>query len=184
MLAVTSLLAEAFEFDPMVEWLFPNRSHQSRQLRRLFELDIRYRLNGSAQAHLAGHVGVAFWHAPGAWRPQRWSRARIAPALASVLMRHPIGVQRFARNLLRAHPVEPHWYLSHLAVVGATRGRGVGRSLIEVGTNHADEDGVGCYLETSNPTNLAYFQTVGFAQIGIVKVSGAPEVWRLWRAPR
>lgn len=184
LLAVSALLAESFQFDPMHEWLFPSPSHRTRQLRRFFELDIRHRLNESAQAHLAGHLGVAFWHPPGHWSPQRRSQARLAPALASVLLRHPVSAPRIAHEVLRVHPAEPHWYLSHLAVTPSARGRGIGRSLLAVGIAHADDDGIGCYLETSDPINLAFYRASGFAQIGIVNVGGTPQVWRLWRAPR
>lgn len=183
MLVVTSLMAEAFRFDPMQEWLFPNESIRARRLRRFYELDVRHRLNGQALAHLAGHVGVAFWHPPDSWTVSPLVAARIAPAFTSVLVHHPFRAQSVLREILKRHPTEPHWYLSHLAVASSERGRGIGRALLEAGLEEADRDGLGAYLETANPENLAFYRAAGFSQVGTVKMTGAPQVWLLWHAP-
>lgn len=180
---VTSLMAAAFWFDPMQEWLFPKESMRARRLRRLYELDVRHRLNGQAFAHLAGHVGVAFWHPPDRWTVSPRVAARIAPALTSALVHHPFRAQRVLREILERHPTEPHWYLSHLAVASSERGRGIGRALLEAGLEEAARDGVGAYLETANPANLPFYRAAGFRQVGTVKMPGAPEVWLLWHAP-
>lgn len=41
--------------------------------------------------------------------------------------------------------------------------RGVGTQLIEPVLRRADEDRMPCYLQTSDPANVAYYERFGFA---------------------
>ncbi len=155
----------------------------TRGLRRFYSSDLEHRLDGTAVVHVVERDGVAFWHPPDQWQLRTRSAVGIAPTMASVLWHHPVGAVRVLRAVLRHHPVEPHWYLSHLAVAPSERGRGIGRALVEAGLRRALAENVGAYLETANPENLAFYQRIGFSQIGLTRVTGAPPVWMLWWAP-
>lgn len=182
--SMTAVMAEAFRFDPMQEWLFPNERRRSARLRRAYELDVRHRLNGTATPVLCGQAGIAFWHPPTVDRLRSSTAVRVAPAYLSVAAHHPVRAPRVLREVLERRPPEPHWYLSHLAVdVGAQRA-GIGRRLLDVGIRRADQDAIGVFLETANPANLAFYDAAGFRQVGIVRVPDVPPVWLLWRAPR
>lgn len=180
---MTSVMAEAFRFDPMQVWLFPNERHRTARLRRAYELDVRHRLNGSATPVVVGGSGIGFWHPPGSDRLTRSAALRVVPGYLSVAAQHPIRARRVLRQVLDRRPSESHWYLSHLAVDVGRQRAGIGRRLLDFGVERAANDGVGVYLETTNPTNLAFYDTAGFRQVGIVRVIGAPPVWLLWRPP-
>ena len=182
--AVVSVLAEAFEHDPMQAWLFPNVKRRMKRLRRFYERDVAVRLEGTATACLSGTRAVAFWQPPAAGEtlPVR-SALRLAPCFWSVVAHHPVAAARVLAAVLRQRPEEPHWYLAHLAVRPGDQGRGLGRALLLWGIERADEDGVGTYLETTNPDNLPFYRAAGYSQAGLVRVAGAPNVWTLWRAP-
>lgn len=184
LLLVSSMLAEAFRFDPMYEWLFPTASLRVPRLQRVFELEIQHGLNGRALPHLAGGEGCAFWHPPGERPISRRSGLRIASAYSSVAAHHPLAALRLKRAVHKRHPKEPHWYLSHFAVARPARGRGIGRRLLEAGMRLARRDGVGAYLETTNAKNLDFYRQHGFSQIGKVQPGDAPPVWLLWWSPR
>ena len=182
--AVVHVLAEAFEHDPMQAWLFPNAKRRVRRLRRFYERDVMVRLEGTATACLFGSRGVAFWQPPGGGETLSIGSAlRLAPCFSSVAAHHPIAATRVLAAVLRQRPEEPHWYLTHLAVRPMDQGRGLGRALLEWGIERADEEGVGTYLETTNPDNLPFYRAAGYSQVGLVRVDGAPNVWTLWRAP-
>lgn len=183
LLSMTSIMAEAFRFDPMQVWLFPNERHRTARLRRAFELDVLHRLNGTATPVLIGGSGIGFWHPPGSDRLTRSAALRVAPGYLSVAAHHPIRARQVLRQVLSRRPTEPHWYLSHLAVDVSKQRVGIGRRLLECGVQRAADDGVGVYLETSNPTNLAFYDAAGFRQVGIVRVPEVPPVWLLWRPP-
>ncbi len=183
LLSMTSIMAEAFRFDPMQVWLFPNEGHRTARLRRVYELDVIHRLNGTAAPVLIGGSGIGFWHPPGTDRLTRSTALRVAPGYLSVAAHHPIRARQVLRQVLARRPTEPHWYLSHLAVDVGRQRAGIGRRLLDFGIQRAAGDGVGVYLETANPTNLAFYDSAGFRQVGIVRVPEAPPVWLLWLPP-
>lgn len=183
--AIAAMLADAFHDDPMQRWLFPDESRRRRRLSRFFELDIRHRLNRRSVMLLAGGGGgVAFWQPPGPWGPPLHRAPAIAPAFLSVLRHHPVLAARTLREVARHHPATPHWYLSHLGVAPDRQGEGLGGALVTAGTDLADAEGMGAYLETTNPDNLAFYRAAGFETARTVEVRGAPEVWLMWRPPR
>lgn len=181
-LRIADLLAAAFEDDPMQRWLFPNAHRRRRRLRRFYELDLRHRLEGRCLVDAEEISAVAFWHPPGdgATVPAR-AAVRLAPAFVSVAAHHPVVALRVLAAVARGRPAEPHWYLSHLAVAPGAQGRGIGGSLLRRGTSRAAADGVGAYLETSNPDNLGFYGSHGFDVVDVVEVGSAPPVWLLWR---
>lgn len=182
--AVATVLAEAFEHDPMQAWLFPNAGRRMQRLRRFYERDLAVRLEGCTTTCLLGETAVACWQAPGesGTLPPR-SALQLAPCFWSVVAHHPLAGMRLLAAVLRQRPDEPHWYLSHLAVRPGDQGRGLGRTLLEWGIERADEEGVGTYLETANPDNLPFYRSAGYSQVGLVRSGDAPNVWTLWRGP-
>ena len=182
--AVVNVLAEAFEHDPMQEWLFPNAKRRVRRLRRFYERDVVIRLEGTAMACFFDSQGVAFWQPPGGGETLSIGSAlRLAPCFSSVLAHHPVAAASVLAAVLRQRPPEPHWYLNHLAVRPGDQGKGLGRTLLQWGIERADDEGVGTYLDTTNPDNLSFYRAAGYSQVGIVRVDGAPTVWSLWRGP-
>ena len=182
--AMTDVMAGAFYDDPMQRWLFPNGRRRRARLRRVYDLDVRHRLNGNAVPVVVEEVGVGFWHPPGDAPMGIRSAMAIAPGYASVAAHHPVRALRVLREVLARRPDDPHWYLSHLAVASDRRGAGIGRRLLGFGIDRAAADGVGVYLETTNPTNLRFYGAAGFTQVGVVDVPNAPSVWLLWLEPR
>jgi GNAT superfamily N-acetyltransferase len=182
--ALASVLAEAFEHDPMQAWLFPNPKRRMPRLSRFYERDIAVRLEERSAACFFDTHALAFWlPSDGGSDLSVTSALRLAPCFATVAAHHPIAAPRVLATALRQRPSEPHWYLSHLAVRPDHQGRGLGRALLEWGLEQADRDGVGTYLETTNPDNLAFYRAAGYAQVGLVRVERAPTVWTLWRGP-
>jgi GNAT superfamily N-acetyltransferase len=159
--AVVNVLAEAFEYDPMQAWLFPNPRRRLQRLRRFYERDLAVRLEGTATVCLLGARAVAFWQPPaGCETLSIHSAIRLAPCFVSVAAHHPFAAMN---------------------VLGAVRG--LGRMLLQWGIERADEEGVGTYLETANPDNLPFYRAAGYSQVGLVRVDDAPNVWTLWRGP-
>lgn len=58
-----------------------------------------------------------------------------------------------------------HWYLLVVGVDPLKQRTGLGRALIEPMLARADGEGVPCYLETANETNVGFYAHLGFAII-------------------
>ena len=84
----------------------------------------------------------------------------------------------------RAHPREPHWYLSVLGTDPTQQGKGVGGALLEPVLDRCDSQGLGAYLESSKEANIPFYQRFGFAVTGQIDLPEGPPVWPMWRDPR
>ena len=172
--------------------VFPDQRRRARALRAFFTASVRDAIPfGSVLAVTDGsHVdAAAVWLPPGAFP---WSLARklaAAPTLGRVAMADPRAFPTFLRygeNVERAHPEEPHWYLEALSVRPECQRRGLGSRLVQPILERADMEGVPCYLETSDPANIAFYGRFGFDVVGppLVVVPDGPPLTAMWRAGR
>lgn len=147
------LLGRAFADDPMFQWPFGRERTESRGEAYFCELDERLIREGWVWEAGDG-AGVA------AWIPAHGAEAMfdIDRAIRPLIVRHTDdGGSRYDtmwRWIEEALPPQPFWYLDHIAVDPALRGRGVGTALIEHGLAFAGRDGVAAVLETGRPGNV------------------------------
>lgn len=85
-------------------------------------------------------------------------------------------------EMTRNHPKGPHYYVEILGVRPGSQRNGTGSLMLGAFTQKADEERVGCYLETANPRNLPFYERHGFRINGETAVLGVP-LWFLWRGP-
>lgn len=79
-------------------------------------------------------------------------------------------------------PEEPLWYLDAIAVDPPRQRTGVGSALVRHGLALAEDDGVGAFLETSQPTNVGYYERFGFRVTDEGDApGGGPHVWFMRR---
>ena len=72
------------------------------------------------------------------------------------------GFIRLGTALEKAHPAELSWYLQALGVDPRVQRRGVGTLLMTPALAEADDAGLPCYLQTSDPANIDYYRRFGF----------------------
>lgn len=83
----------------------------------------------------------------------------------------------------KARMPEPHWYLLVIGVDPELQGRGVGSALVRDGLAQADRNGHPCYLETSDPRNVAFYERHGFVVLQEASLgTGGPPAWAMRRA--
>jgi ribosomal protein S18 acetylase RimI-like enzyme len=131
-------------------------------------------------AETSGVVGVALWMPPGTFPLSSGRKVRMAPALIRMTLTVRGGaMRRFAQvgsALERAHPPEPSWYLQAMGVHPRAQRQGAGSRLMAAGIALADKDQLPCYLQTSDPANVKYYQRFGFELIqpAIATYPGGP----------
>ncbi|HEX6232872.1 MAG TPA: GNAT family N-acetyltransferase [Jiangellaceae bacterium] len=126
-----------------------------------------------------GIVGVALWMPPGAFPLSGGRKVRMTPALVRMTLIVGPAMQRFARvgsALERAHPPQPAWYLQAMGVHPGAQRQGAGAALMAAGISLANNDGLPCYLQTSDPANVGYYERFGFevVQPAIATYPGGP----------
>jgi GNAT superfamily N-acetyltransferase len=72
-------------------------------------------------------------------------------------------------------------------VVGVSperKGQGLGRALIQPIMDRGDAAGVPCYLETSQPDNVSFYERLGFEQVvDVVEPQSGLRLWTFRRDP-
>lgn len=172
-LAVT--LAEAFEDDPVWNWMLP--SFKSKQ--RLFAALLRHAIPLGHVYTIPGLTAVTMWSPPNQWKLPVSAMARQAlPVLRAAGTRLPRVLGRLG-EIEKLHEQVPaeHWYLDFIGTAHKARGKGLGSALLEQGMGH----GLPVYLESSNPRNLSFYQRHGFKVTGEPPMKSGPAQWTLWR---
>ncbi|MEP6660389.1 MAG: GNAT family N-acetyltransferase [Acidimicrobiales bacterium] len=185
--AIRGVLAEAFVSDPMLRWIFPDdetRLDATAAWLGLFAE--RYARDGRVDAIADDDLAaVALWRLPDAGTPPP-SLPSISGLLAALIGKGRADtIWKSLRAIATVTPTGRFAYLHLLAVRPTRQRQGLGRSVIEPGLAFADETGLGVHLETTNPENLGFYQSLGFAVSNqLVFGAGGPPLWAMWRDPR
>lgn len=186
-------LSAAFSQDPLISYFLPeDDTAKQKALKHLSQAFLNY-----AQPY--GHIyttaddpkGVAIWLPPEAfhmtlsqlWRAVtsglitspfylRWSRIGAFLALLNT------QVQMHEKL---AH--EPHWYLGMLGVSPQCQGQGIGGMLLQPVLEQADRTTMPCYLETTTPSAVRFYQRHGFEVVHQDMFAGR-EYWAMKRYPQ
>jgi ribosomal protein S18 acetylase RimI-like enzyme len=128
-----------------------------------------------------GGEGAALWAEPGTPRLE----GEHAAALVELLRKFNGERTNLVLSTLGAiePPAERHWYLNVIAARRGARSRGIGARMLELFLKRADREGVGIYLESSNPRNLSFYRRYDFENHGeaIVLPGVGPVLQPMWR---
>ena len=163
---VGSMLARAFDDDPVQQWVFEGAPDRLAALDdfltffagQYFEIGHTYVGDGTA--------GATLW-AP----PDRHALGEDdIPGLLGVMSAHlapDVAIARLTElgRAIEYLPAEPHFYLGIAGVDPSHQGRGLGGVLLEPGLAAADAGGFVAHLESSNPRHIPVYERHGFRTI-------------------
>jgi ribosomal protein S18 acetylase RimI-like enzyme len=171
-------LVTSFADDPFIRWLFPDAN----QYLSAFPLVLKY-FAGAAFEHATAYrtadfSAAALWLPPGVSPDeaglgqvlQDWVDASSLEQVFAVMEQVGAG-----------HPEEPHWYLPATGVDPRSQGEGEGTALLEQSLRSCQQTCRLAYLESTNPTNVPFYQRAGFEVIGEIQVDGSPLLTRMLR---
>lgn len=181
------VLADAFHDDPIQVWLLPDERRRRARLQRVFRAELGH-FHPLGRTLIAptpeDDIGsVALWAPPGRWRTPPSAAVRLLLAYASTVGPRALAGLRLLREMDRAHPDQPHWYLGVLGTDPAHQGRGLASAVLEPVLRECAGVGVPAYLESSKEANVPFYERHGFAVVGVIEARGAPPVWRMWYEP-
>ncbi|CAN5890236.1 GNAT family N-acetyltransferase [soil metagenome] len=180
---VGRVFADGFGGDPVMTWVFeePGRAPK---LEVFFGFLSREALVPLGATYLTAG-GCAAWTPPGSpeWpadRNDRFSEV-LAPVCAAGDLER-LGALDAATQA--HHPEAEHWYLSVLATVAASRGRGIGTALLAASLRPVDRARLPAYLESTNPRNVSLYERHGFRVTTTIDLPGGPPLTAMWREPK
>lgn len=182
-------LERAFSPDPMFQWVFPDPDTRPAALQRLLRVPVEYgfRYGRVTASHDARAVSV--WIPPGtAVTIPRMIRCGMLGVPFRIGF-GPFGTFMAANDVMdkihKSRAPEPHWYLMVVGVDPDLQGQGAGAALVRDGLSLADRESRPCYLETSEPRNLAFYGRFGFVAVEEATLGkGGPKAWAMRRESR
>ena len=184
------ILAGAFNGDPLMDYLFPDREEQPEQLNHFFRANLQHALIVGEIYLSSPSAGVAVWLFPGdVERPviPRQDDPRLR--LRDILGEHTyVRLRRFTQftNKLHREVLQGSYcYLMFLGVEKRQQGKGTGSLLIKPMLARADEKRLPCLLDTITAKNVAFYTKRNFEVISETKVCGdGPHAWIMIRHPQ
>ena len=174
--ALVVTCAAAMSDDAMIRWPMPEATPAA--LRELFRAILAPYVEFGVLWKTGGCDGGAAWLPPRV--AERFEEIEQSTRTAINPLTSDGGVRYAAFwDWLGAHlPAEPCWFLDLVAVAPAAQGRGLGRRLVMHGLGLARADGYPAFLETGNPRNVPYYQSLGFRIVDEQRApDGGPMIW-------
>lgn len=187
---LTSILAEAFNDDPVYRWFLREDAKRVPAFRRIIEQDVRQYVPKD-ECHITESLdGATLWLPP---RPARktptrtlWKRLQALQGLAGISGIAKVRRLMYLISLMKEkEPNEPHYYLHLIGVRNDAKGRGIGSALLRKMLNRCDSEKALAYLENSNERNLPLYTRHGFEVREHIELPwGGPGMWLMERTPR
>lgn len=180
-------LAQAFDKDPVMQWIIRQDKHRTEALRDAFEYYLSDSIPYGEVTITDDLKACAMWLPPGVWS-EKPPLLEYLGMLVQIVKWSGLGrIRRFIEddNLEYARkPAEPHYYLAILGVRPGFQGKRYGSRLIEYTLARVDELEMPAYLENSNIANQSLYESHGFKVIDSFTLSkGGPTEWCMWREP-
>ena len=176
-------LAAAFMDDPLQTYTFPDADERRRLSPPHFAALLRYGLMaGQVLTSAEPGGGACVWIPPDAAPTDEMfvasGLARLDDLLGVEAARRFGSVIEFIEPFHKAAMPEPHWYVMVVGVAPAFQGQGFGRALLQPMLDRADTEDVPCYLETTQPKNVTFYQRLGFRVLHeVVEPSSGLRIW-------
>ncbi|MFF3451446.1 GNAT family N-acetyltransferase [Streptomyces sp. NPDC002667] len=192
---VVRLLDDAFQDDPVSNWVFPDAAHRRAKHPGLMaaftdvvlaEGRIDLAEDGSACA-LWLSVPAAGDHGGGEADTGADTADEDGPAqLRAAVDPDNERVELIGRLTADIHPEgRAHAYLWMIGVAPERQGEGLGGALIGSVLDRCDREGLAAYLEASNARSRALYERLGFELTGSpLDLPDGPRMWPMWREPR
>lgn len=181
--AAAEILSDGFREDPVMRWVFGGGIESA--LSPFFRFMVGEALIPLGATYVSSSC-CAVWTPPGR---DPWARGEIGgrflAAMSDVLDRDQL-TRLVALNALvdDIHPQEPHWYLGMIATRTASQGTGAGTRMLTHTLGPVDAQRLPSYLESTNPTNIPFYERNGFSIVRHEPLPNGPSITQMKRDPR
>ena len=176
------VLADAFFDDPISVHLVPDASRRRDRLRLGMGHVLRTYIASNGAWTTDDLEGVALWAKPGDPKPSALQQLKDLPTFARSFGRHLPRAMRAFGTAEKRRPHEDHWFLEIIAVQPDRQRHGIGAALLRPALTEIDRAGLPAFLVTSNPSNVPFYEKLGFAVDDEYDI-GPVHVWAMLRPP-
>jgi GNAT superfamily N-acetyltransferase len=184
--------AAGFHDDPIMSWAIPDPVARRTKLGIMFAgLAHDMTTAPGSVVWIVDDASVAMWrdpsfdHGPSDTADDAEEDAAADDSGPALFDEHEQARFDAMRTSMRAHHAgEPHWYLNVLSTTPERQGQGLGAAVLAPVLDQCEDDGVGAYLESTNPRNRTLYRRSGFVDRDEMEFADSPGMLSMWRAPR
>ncbi|MEU1125004.1 GNAT family N-acetyltransferase [Streptomyces sp. NPDC005899] len=177
--ALVATMTTAFFHDPLWGPAFPDPSRRAVQAAAMWRLYVTSALRYPWTLVTPGVEAAAVWIPPGGTELTPEEKSGLEDLLTqSAGPDVAKEILAIYDQLESAHLGEPCFYLTLLGVHDDHRGKGLGMGLLAESLVRIDAP---AYLESSNPANIARYESVGFASRDKITMATGHVVTTMWR---
>lgn len=172
------MFASAFQQEPALRYVIPDPAERALRLPKLFRLLIESDSRSAMPFMTQDGAAATLWRPPGRARVG-WAEmlGRAGPVL-SALGPHLIRGLRVSHAIEQRFPTTPFWYLHYVGCEPSRQRNGLGAAVVKAGL--ARVGGHPCYLETADPSNIAFYEGLGFRVTTHWQTfRGGPKFWSM-----
>lgn len=181
-------LQQAFSSDPLLTWVYGDRSAADQT--QFWRLVLAGLTRGTEVHATQTSDAVAVWVPPAGSIPEPAAPGdaddSAGPSgrdeMSAVLGDRADEIFKVFAAIHAARPEAPHWYLQAVGTRPDRQGQGWGARVLAPILARCDRLGLPAYLESTNPKNHAFYHRLGFVDAGEITIEGAPVVMRMQRS--
>jgi GNAT superfamily N-acetyltransferase len=174
---LAAVLGRAFRDDPMIRWPIGQNHDVQRRIVQHFTAIFGPLLDLGTMWEAQDAAGFANWVPPGGAGEALETTDQIRASLDRLTDDGGARYDVLWEWVEDRVPADA-WYLDVLGVDPARQGEGIGSALIRSGLERASADGADAFLETSVPSNVAYYERFGFRVVEEGEpTADAPHIW-------
>ncbi|MDI3417094.1 GNAT family N-acetyltransferase [Streptomyces luteolus] len=178
------LLDEAFQYDPVSSWVFPDETHRGKVHGTFMGVFLDVALSEGWVDVTEDGAAAALWLPVPAGEPEEEDDT---PArMREIADPENERAELVGRLTGAVHPHDrAHDYLLLIAATPERQGEGLGTALITSVLERCDRTGRPAYLEASSERSRGLYERLGFAFMGTaVQLPDGPRMFPMWREPR
>ena len=165
------VLALAFQNYPLLQYGFPGELEREKMASYLFQYVLSYCVRyGEVYATSPNLEGIAVWLTSDYFPLKLWRLIRSVPLSVTFGFVRGGGANlKHAGDYIDARHKHlapfKHWFLQTIGVAPQCQGKGYAGKLLRAMFTRIDEEGLPCYLETLDKTNVRLYEHFGFKVI-------------------
>ena len=186
--AVSESLAKAFMSDPLQTYTFPDEEERRQKSPDHFNVFLQFGLKFGEVYVSENREGAVVWLRPNETditpeKAEQGGLAKLPEILGEAAANRFFSVLEFIAPFHKQDVPEPHWYVMVVGVDPAHQGKGLGSALLAPILQQASADNYPVYLETAQPSNVFFYQKLGFSVIReVVEPGSGLRIWTFKKA--
>jgi ribosomal protein S18 acetylase RimI-like enzyme len=165
--AVAQSLTDAFMNDPLQTYVFPDIEERKEKSPDHFAAILQYGLHFGEVYMSENAEGAVVWLAPGETEitPEKAEKSglvNLPHVMGEAATERFFSVMDFLDPFHKEDMAQPHWYTMVIGVAPSFHRLGMGKALMEPVMIKARLQHTPIYLETAEPSNINFYQKLGF----------------------